>query len=316
MSRILQRLFTGLAVAVVVTTVWSCNRMTTETPRAEGGAIVSVNETLSDGWITTKIQAQFFADPNVKSRSINVDTDNGIVTLSGTVENTASRQRALEIAQNTDGVRRVEDRLTIGRETADTRVASDRDLTTRASNGWITTKIQARYFLDRDVKARNIDVTTANGTVTLSGHVDSERARQRAVEIARNTDGVRRIEDRLQITGTGTIGTGGRDEPKGGREPERSVTGVVADAAITTMIQSKLFLDDEVKGRTIDVDTTNGVVTLSGPVESDAERRQAIAIARSTNGVRDVIDQLKVSAPAPSKGARAGPRNRWREECR
>lgn len=209
MSRILQRLFAGLAVAVVVTTVWSCNRMTTETPRAEGGAIVSVNETLSDGWITTKIQA--------------------------------------------------------------------------------------RYFLDRDVKARNIDVTTANGTVTLSGHVDSERARQRAVEIARNTDGVRRIEDRLQITRTGTIGTGGRDEPKGGREPERSVTGVVADAAITTMIQSKYFLDPLVKARDITVSTANGVVTVTGEVKTPQAHDQALALARETDGVKSVVDHLRVT---------------------
>lgn len=295
---VLQTLTAALAVGLA-----ACGQPATDSRAPEPASPQTVNQAVNDGWITTKIQAQFFADPNVKARAINVDTSKGVVTLTGTVENAASRHRALEIAQGTDGVRRVEDRLLIGRATGEARGTAGRDMWVRASNGWITTKIQAQYYLDRGLKGRNIEVETANGTVSLTGSVENERARQRAVEIARTTEGVRRIEDRLQITG-GAVGTGG--QTPAGRDQERPVIGAVTDAGITMTIQSKYFLDEDVKGRNIDVDTASGIVTLTGTVESEGERQQALAIARGTNGVRGVVDQLKIVPPAPSAGA--GPR--------
>lgn len=63
----------------------------------------------------------------------------------------------------------------------------------------VRTKVQAQFFTDPGVKGRNIDVTTANGVVTLSGKVDSEAARRRAIEIARGTEGVRDVEDHLRV---------------------------------------------------------------------------------------------------------------------
>ena len=55
----------------------------------------------------------------------------------------------------------------------------------QAGDAWITTKIQAAYFLDADVKGRTIDVTTANAVVTLTGRVENEREHDQAVSIAR-----------------------------------------------------------------------------------------------------------------------------------
>src|SRR5688572_4105572 len=56
---------------------------------------------------------------------------------------------------------------------------------TAADDTWITAKIQAQYFVDPAIKARNIDVTTTNSTVVLAGQVDSQAAKERAEEIAR-----------------------------------------------------------------------------------------------------------------------------------
>jgi osmotically-inducible protein OsmY len=63
----------------------------------------------------------------------------------------------------------------------------------------LTTKIMAKYALDDLVKARTIDVTTDGPVVTLSGRVHSETERERAVRIARETDGVTRVNDRLRV---------------------------------------------------------------------------------------------------------------------
>jgi osmotically-inducible protein OsmY len=63
----------------------------------------------------------------------------------------------------------------------------------------VTTKIMAKMALDDLVKARTIDVTTDGPVVTLSGRVHSQAERERAVRITRETEGVQRVEDRLQV---------------------------------------------------------------------------------------------------------------------
>src|SRR5919109_3959458 len=67
------------------------------------------------------------------------------------------------------------------------------------------------------------------------------------------------------------------------------------DAGITTAVKSKLAADDTVKAYQVDVDTSNKVVTLRGDVETMAQKEQAVLIARNTEGVTDVIDQLRVN---------------------
>jgi len=66
----------------------------------------------------------------------------------------------------------------------------------------------------------------------------------------------------------------------------------IADGSITAKIKAKLALDDTVKSRNINVDYSNGVVTLSGQVATAAERKRALDLARETNGVRSVDDKL------------------------
>ena len=75
-----------------------------------------------------------------------------------------------------------------------------------------------------------------------------------------------------------------------------------SDAGITTAVKSKMAADDTVKAYKIDVDTQNKVVTLSGEVDTPAQREQAMSIARNTKGVADVIDQLRVNPTAATTG--------------
>src|SRR5688572_1932414 len=82
----------------------------------------------------------------------------------------------------------------------------------------------------------------------------------------------------------------GRSEPT--TEPVQH-----SDATITTTIQAKYFGDSVVKGHEIDVDTDDGIVKLSGTVESEAARTKAAALAQGVEGVTRVENQLRVEAP-------------------
>jgi osmotically-inducible protein OsmY len=239
---------------------------------------------VTDSWITTKIEAQYFADADVKGRDIDVTTTNGAVMLDGRVDSERARQRAVEIAQKTDGVNKVDDSLEVGP------VPTSAGLSEQASRKWISTKVQAQYFADADVKGRSIDVATANGVVTLSGTVDSETAHRRAVEIARATDGVRDVEDHLRVETTGA--------DAGRAKTDRQID----DGDIADRIEAKYYRDENVGSNDIDVDASGGIVTLSGTVDTEAERRRAVMLARRTAGVKDVIDELKVESRVATSG--------------
>ena len=85
----------------------------TLTQRAKNG-MRRTGEAIDDAWITTKVKWFFLGDNLLKGSSINVDTKDRVVTLNGTVKSEAGRARAVALANDTDGVTKVVDRLTIG----------------------------------------------------------------------------------------------------------------------------------------------------------------------------------------------------------
>jgi hyperosmotically inducible protein len=71
-------------------------------------------EVITDGWITTRVHSKFVGEDLLKDSDINVDTNNHVVTLRGTVMSAAGRARAIEQAKEVEGVHQVVDHLTIG----------------------------------------------------------------------------------------------------------------------------------------------------------------------------------------------------------
>jgi hyperosmotically inducible protein len=172
---------------------------------------------------------------------------------------------------------------------------------TAVKDAWITTQIHAKYFADPDIKGRNIDVDTDKGLVTLRGPVYSEHERRQAIAKARDTHGVLRVIDKLVLTpGTPPLAAQARDRahadwPKVKADSRHAVDRIekdVSDAWITTKVQSKFYLDGDVKGSKIDVTTKNGVVTLTGTVSGPAEKAQALSLARHTDGVKEIVSKL------------------------
>jgi hyperosmotically inducible protein len=145
----------------------------------------------------------------------------------------------------------------------------------------ITTAVKAGMAADDTVKSYQIDVDTRDKVVTLSGTVDSEAAKARAFTVAQGTRGVSSVVDNITVKPAGT--------------PERPPETVVTDAALTAAVKTKLLADPEVGGLKIDVDSKEGVVTLIGNVKSQAEKDEALRLARETDSVRNVVDQLTVA---------------------
>lgn len=231
-------------------------------------------------------------------RHINVSTRDGVVTLTGFVDSAAERQEALEIARNTDGVKTLNDRLTQTAGSPDTRAVATSGATEVAASpaaavpsvddAQVTARVQSKFFVDERVKERRIGVDTRNGIVTLSGEVASEDERGQALLLARTTEGVERVEDHLTVN-VGNVANSAQGTPNPAAPPPRD------DATLATTIQAKFFVDPEVKANVVEVSVKDGVVLLQGTVTGAPAHQQALAIARSTEGVVQVVDRLTVA---------------------
>ena len=139
----------------------------------------------------------------------------------------------------------------------------------------ITTRINHEMLKDDVVKARQIDVDTIGGHVTLTGVVATREESARATKIARSVSAVKSVTNNIQIG-------------------ERSFGNVWSDNVLGNKIKAKLIAEPEVRSMNIDVDVYLGVVTLTGVVSSKYQKERAIEISRNTDGIVKVIDNLKV----------------------
>jgi hyperosmotically inducible protein len=170
----------------------------------------------SDTAITAELKAKITDDELLDNTDVSVETEKGIVALTGTVHNEAQKQRAEELAKNTTGVVSVNDQLVIEPEGSTSgKLAEEskeigrdiKDTTNRAAEGTkeaisdarITSETKMKFAADDTVKALNIDVDTHNGVVTLHGTVNSKAELQQAISLAKSIDGVKKVNSELEI---------------------------------------------------------------------------------------------------------------------
>lgn len=148
---------------------------------------------------------------------------------------------------------------------------------TRHVDAGITSSIQSSLQANEAVKAGQVEVSTQEGIVYLTGVVDTDEARREAARVAWRTEGVSGVMNEL------TVG-------------ERTVGSWIDDVMISSKVKSKLIANSEIKAGDIDVSSSQGVVTLIGRVSSQTIKNDAERTARDTKGVTDVNNELFVGA--------------------
>ena len=105
---------TATALTLTMANVAFAQTQATQAPMVlAAGEVTQAKEATSDTWITTKVKWFFMGEDALKGSDINVDTKDNVVTLKGTVKSAAGKARAMELANRTDGVKKVVDQLTI-----------------------------------------------------------------------------------------------------------------------------------------------------------------------------------------------------------
>jgi len=174
----------------------------------------------ADGTIAERIEQRISSDPTLKNYKVDVMVDRGVVTLTGTVPTQAARRKATLLA-TTGGVARVDNQLivdasasknirgTVGTAGEKTKSGAEKvvDKTKEGlsktgeviTDGWITTRVKSKFIGEDLLKDSDISVQTSDHVVTLTGTVRSAAGRARAVEQAKEVEGVHRVVDRIVI---------------------------------------------------------------------------------------------------------------------
>ncbi len=154
----------------------------------------------TDPGISTKVKAKMMADTTVRSSEIEVQTEDGVVTLTGNIDSAEAKERALRLARETKGVVDVVDMIAVktAAGTGDA-PAPGRSLGEHIDDAGITMRVKARLLDDPQVKGSAIDVDTRNGVVFLTGSVRTAIEKDTAIRIAKETQGVRDVQANLEI---------------------------------------------------------------------------------------------------------------------
>ncbi len=149
----------------------------------------------------------------------------------------------------------------------------------------ITAQIETTYLFNRHLSPFNINTTTEDGVVTLTGAVADEVQRELAESIASSVEAVKSVTNHITVMGTVL-------SPR----PKRTWRQRIDDMTVAASVRSRLLYNKEFKGMKIGVGSELGVVTLFGVVGSEEQKKRIGVIADETHGVIEVKNELTVRA--------------------
>lgn len=255
-------------------------------PLAAHAADGDLTEARQEGSIWTAIALNRHLNPF----TIDVDVESGVATLSGEVESDVDRDLAEQVAKSIEGVEQVDNQLTVNPDAKrKEQAAGTSSLSQSFSNATTTASIKSKLLWNSNTEGLDIDVTTNNGVVTLTGTAQSDAAKDLAGMLAKDTDGVHRVDNQIQVSADASAAAKAQNAADEAGE-------TISDAWITSKVKSSFLLSSNLSGMDISVDTNDGVVTLSGTVMTDEEKDLAVNTAKNIRGVKDVTaDNLQTA---------------------
>ena len=224
-------------------------------PAAETG---KAKNPITDKQITNAVEARYVFDNAVHWMFVDVKTNNGIVTLSGTAENLLAKDRAARIAESIKGVRSVVNNIAV-------RAVARTDEEIRQD-------VEKALLMDAATDSYELKPLVKDAVVTVTGTVQSFQEQNLSLQLAKGVRGVKEVKDGIDVK----------------YKAQRPDPEIVADA------QRALENDVWVNASGIKVTANGGKVTLSGVVGSAAQKTRARTLAW-VMGVNEVQDEgLKV----------------------
>jgi hypothetical protein len=199
---------------------------------------------------------------------VKVKAKDGVVTLTGTVEDKDDKALAADTVENLPGVTSVKNEIKI------------KSSHPEHSDGWIALKIRSRLLVKGNVSAANTTVSVQDGVVTLAGTADNMAQKELTEVYAREIDWVKSVKNEIVVkanpAGTETLGE------------------KIDDASITTQVKYALLSHKSTSALKTKATTTEGVIVITGVAGSDAEKSLVTKLAQDVRGVKSVSNNMTV----------------------
>ena len=246
---------------------------------AMSGVAADVSQDVTEARQETQIWTTYALSPYLRANDLKVSVHDGKATLSGQVEEGVDKDLAKQIALGVGGVKDVDNQIVVQPDYSPPALSSGRSYGEAIEDATITATVKSKLVWSNYTDGFATEVDTKRGHVTLTGSADSAAAKELAGRLAMNTRGVVAVDNRLAIKPSTA------DAAKVSAHEQGHV---VSDTWISSKVKSTLLYSSNVDGSDIDVSTSKGVVTLTGKVDSGAERALAIELAKNVRGVASV----------------------------
>ncbi len=231
----------------------------------------SIRASETDDQIEARAANMYVFDTVLKGDDVKIRSANGVVTLTGTVQDESRSLLAEEALLNLSGVKSVNNNLMIEGEATPVR-----------SDAWINGRVKSVLLFHRGVSGLNTDISVKDGVVTLSGEADNSAQKQLASEYAKDVDGVVDVNNKMEVLKT---------PKKDGRD---TIGENIDDASITSQVKMSLLFHRSTSALKTQVNTEDGVVTLSGMARNLSEKELVTKLVNDINGVTKVNNRMTI----------------------
>jgi osmotically-inducible protein OsmY len=202
--------------------------------------------------------------------SIKIESKNGVVTLTGIVSEDSHIGLARDTVSGLPDVKSVDNLLKVKGEAP-----------AEHSDTWIALKVKTALLFHRNVSATKTDVNVTDGIVSLSGKASSMAQKELTTEYAKDVDGVKEVKNQMTVA-------------KNPAKPDETVGEKIDDASVTAQVKASLLSHRSTSALKTKVETTDGVVTLSGIARNAAEKSLVTKLATDVNGVSSVVNNMTI----------------------
>jgi osmotically-inducible protein OsmY len=200
---------------------------------------------------------------------VTVRARDGVVTLTGVVEDKDDKNLAEDTVENLPGVLSVTDEITI------------QPTYPQHSDAWIALKIRGVLLVRANVSAADTKVAVQDGVVTLGGTAVNSAQKELTEIYAKEIDGVKSVKNDLVVS----------DQP-----PAETLGDKIDDASITSQVRFALLSHQATSVLKTKVSTTDGIVAISGEASSEAEKSLVTKLAEDVRGTKSVSNEMTVKS--------------------
>jgi hyperosmotically inducible periplasmic protein len=238
-------------------------------------ASISMQASDTDARIESSAAKSYVFKTYLKDDSIKTESRNGAVTLTGTVSELGHKSLAQDTVESLPGVKSVDNQLLVrGNEPAE------------HSDSWICAKVTTTLLFHRHVSA-GTTVYVKDGVVTLQGEAPSQAEKELTTEYAKDIDNVKMVKNEMTVAYAPAA-------------PDSTAGDKIDDASITAEVKSSLLIHRSTSALRTKVETTDGVVTVSGEARNGAEKTLVTRLVTEINGVSKVVNNMTVNVTTAS----------------